>query len=206
MNSAILVNCNVDGYCQSVHHSDLILIANEEEDAYKLNLLSQKLDTEIWILRLFGLVDPKSGKLLFVIVFNSEDTGALEKSLGRPGARSAYRWIFSTVGKEYHIAGWHNWHCPFDMTTEWCQFQWSTFRDDKFQQICDSQCISVELGQYDSSSLPEYEQAEKRYKEVKKQKESHAKKKNRKHPQASCGRAEDAHSLGMFNLLVYSVG
>lgn len=51
---------------------------------------SQYLDIEIFLIRIFGCVDIATGYLIGVYWTNIEDTGSLEKGLGKDSAASRF--------------------------------------------------------------------------------------------------------------------
>ena len=129
MNMIIMTNCSITGMTNSTDNTDIVALAHCEENSYWLHLLAQKVDRELFLLRVFGIPDPKSGQLINIIAWNTEDTGSLEKSLGRGSANSHGKWIWSKYGKNYHIDNWIKYHTPMSLTGKWCRIQWLKFRN-----------------------------------------------------------------------------
>ena len=98
-----LTNCSVEHCCNTYHNADIVSINDLPEDKFNLHLVSQQCEKELTILRVIGIPDPHSGIMLGVHVVSVEDTGALEKTLGRGNAKSPGRWLYTKVGPRVHI-------------------------------------------------------------------------------------------------------
>ncbi len=105
-----LSNCSIWNCENSRNSCSIISVCDLCENRYNLHLLSQRQDIETLLLRVFGLVDPKTGWLFGCYIANVEDTGSLEKSIGKADARGHWRWLWSKYGKKIHHQGWLYYH------------------------------------------------------------------------------------------------
>ena len=160
---AIMTNCNITSFCNSTINSDIIVCSNRNEDAYNLHLLSQRFDNEIFLLRLFGMVDPKSGQLLFVIVFNTEDTNSLMYSIGRPEANTNMKWIFSIFDNKYHVHNWTTILTPFSFSAPWQAFCWLRAHTSKWNEKCLNEGMCPFVSQSKSKDVPQYKDLRTKY-------------------------------------------
>lgn len=195
---SIATNCNVTGFCNSTFNTDIVILANEDEAAYTLHLLAQELDKEIFLLRLFGAPDPKTGKLLLFIVYNCEDTGSLEKSLGRAPANSNGRFIWSKWGKHHHIILWRKYCTPLGINGKWARTQWESLVRDKLLTRCRLAEITPYLSQFNSAERGDWEAKEHHYKRIRALIKSNYQ--DYGFTQGDWLRAEDVESLGMCGL------
>ncbi len=107
---ATLSNCSIWNCENSRNTCSIISIGDFDENRFNLHLFSQRQDVETLLLRVFGLPDSKTGWLLGCYVVNVEDTGSLEKSVGKDSSKGQWRWLWSKYGKKIHHDGWLSYH------------------------------------------------------------------------------------------------
>lgn len=144
----LMTNISVRGLCNSTKHTEICGLASTAEDNYTLHLLCQQVDKEVFLLRVFGIVDPKTGTLILPVILNVEDSGSAEKSYGRNSANSDGKWMWSKFGKPHHLEGWHKWHMPFSTSAEWCHLEWRRMKDANLIDYCNRQNLDPYLAQF----------------------------------------------------------
>ena len=148
MNMVIMTNCSIKGMTNSTDNIDIVSLVHCQENSYWLHLMAQKVDKELFLLRLFGIVDPKSGRLISIVAWNTEDTGSLEKSLGRPSAQCHGRWTWSKFGPVEHLEKWRQYHVPMCLTGKWAREMWMLHRVKHLDSYCFNKNISIYLAQF----------------------------------------------------------
>lgn len=98
------------GHQNSNLNADLLSLNHCAENNFSLSLLSQLADRETYIIRVFGMPDPRTGRLIGLNITNVEDTGSLEKSLGRRDATSDGRFIFTHQPRNVVAGLWDRVH------------------------------------------------------------------------------------------------
>lgn len=148
----LMVNCNVRGLANSKQHAEIVSLATVQENDVNLYLLCQQVDSEMLILQLFGIVDPKSGQLITLVFLNAEDSSSAEKGFGRPNSRSDGRWLWSKFGESTHLLKFDTVHCPISITAKWVEDKWDQFVRDKFQRYCDRRGIHPNFAQFEDAT------------------------------------------------------
>jgi len=124
INMACCTNCSVYGFANSTNHVEILSLCEMEETAYELYRNAQHLDKQIFLLRLFGIVLPKSGQLCYCIILSTEDSGALEKSIGRGDGKGNGRYLWSMFGPEIHHKKWRRFHTPLSCNSRFVRVNW----------------------------------------------------------------------------------
>ena len=121
---------NVRGMASSSLHANPIAICSCDEDRFNLHLFMQTHDVEIFMLRTFGVPDPKSGQLLGLKLWNNEDSASMDKSLGKRPANTGAPYMHtpqsvSTVGNKSDI-----YHVPMSLHARASQKHWDNLVED----------------------------------------------------------------------------
>ena len=86
-----MTNCSVRNIGHSRNCCNIIGLIDTDEDRWSLSLVSQQIDMELMWLHVLGFVDIRTGRNVGIICTNVEDTGSLEKTLGKDCASGSWR-------------------------------------------------------------------------------------------------------------------
>ena len=89
--------------------TDILQITDATENHLNLYRHSQRISKEVWMLRLCGLFDIVTGRIIGVVCFFSEDSKSTEAALGCDTAASARRFMFHTFPRE-EVMRWERHH------------------------------------------------------------------------------------------------
>ena len=143
--ATIMTNCSIYGATNSVRHSDILSLADTNENMYNLHLLSQEVDKEMFVLRVFGIVDPVTADLVQVWGSSIEDTASVEKSLGQRGPLSDSKWLYSRHNASIHKDQRLTMHVPICIDAKFCSSQWNRLMQQYIQPECKKQGLDPYL-------------------------------------------------------------
>ncbi len=143
--ASVLTNCSIYGATNSKTFSDIISLCDIEENAFTLHLMMQEHDLTIYDLRVFGIVDVVSGELISVFCANVEDTGSLQKSLGRGDARGPGKYLWSKHGTPIVIDQMDKYHVPICIDAKLCSFDWDLMYAQHLKPLCEDAGIDPYL-------------------------------------------------------------
>ena len=110
-----MTNCSVSNIANSRNCCSIIGLIDTDEDRWSLSLIRQRIDLEILWLHVLGFVDLRTGRSVGIICTNIEDTGGLEKTMGKDCASGSWRWHLSKHGANKHHQQWKLYHLPISV-------------------------------------------------------------------------------------------
>ena len=141
-------NCSLQHCCNTYYNADIVSINDVEEDKFNLHLVSQQCEKELTILRIIGIPDPHSGVLLGVYASTIEDTGALEKTLGRGSPLSSGKWLYSKFGPGIHVDDYLTKLAPISIDAKMAQEEYIKLITTKLQRRCVDKGLNPHLVQF----------------------------------------------------------
>ena len=160
-------NCSVEHCCNTYYNADIVSINDLEEDKFNLHLVSQQCEKELTILRVIGIPDPHTGVLLGVHASSVEDTGALEKTLGRGSALSSGKWLYSKAGPGIHVDEYLSKFAPISIDAKMAQEEYAKLIIEKLQRRCEVNGLDPNVVQFYRD--PDFRRGRPKYKEYRKE-------------------------------------
>ena len=150
-------NCSIRHLENSRNNCVLMAMGDFTENRLNLSQVCQYQDIETHLARLFGFIDPRNGCLVNVLAVQVEDSGCMEKSLGRDKASSGkWRFLWSSLPRLVHNE-WKTTHVPICVDAKFCHRQWQKLLAEKVGPYCRRQDIQdIHLAEFvDSKDDPQ---------------------------------------------------
>lgn len=119
--------CSLSNMANSRNACTVIGLFELDENRWNLSNISQRIDMMIHWLNIFGIVCPQTGRNIGVFSTNVEDTGSLEKTLGKDHGKGYWRWCFSRFGNIIHHQRHFTIHVPISIDAAFCHNVWKKF-------------------------------------------------------------------------------
>lgn len=126
-----LTNCSIRNFGCTRNNCDVIGLFDCDENRYNLACISQKIQIEALWISIFGLPCIHTGMNLGALIVQTEDTGSLEKAVGKPGSTSHWRWVMSRFGRNVHHANHLYVHAGISLGCALVNNQWRRFQKDQ---------------------------------------------------------------------------
>ena len=124
-----LTNCSVSNIANSRNCCSIIGLIDADEDRWSLSLIRQRIDLEILWLHILGFVDLRTGHNIGIICTNIEDTGGLEKTIGKDCASGSWRWHISKHGAKKHHQQFNTYHLPISIDLKLAEDTYREYED-----------------------------------------------------------------------------
>ena len=123
--------CSLKNMSNSRNACTVIGLFELDENRWNLSNISQRMDIMVHWLNVFGIVCPVTGKNIGVFTTNVEDTGSLEKTLGKDKGKGVWIWCLSRFGKIAHHHRCFTVHVPISIDAAFCNNIWKNFYHNK---------------------------------------------------------------------------
>ncbi len=118
---------SIYGAENSTNATDVHYMVDVPEDRWTRMATDQQSDKEIYQLRVFGALDIASGSCVGVVTTQVEDSKSSKNAMGRGGAMSHSRLLWTRFGWTPQCTNWKTCFSPTSATAKYAHRSWRTF-------------------------------------------------------------------------------
>ena len=131
-----LTNCSIWGAENSTDATDVHYMADVDEDAYSRFIVDQVSDKELFLLKMMGIPDLATGAMIGVFVTQAEDSKSMQFAVGRGGATSNSRLIWTRFSWAHLASKWLTVFSPISFSGYDAHLNWKGFMREHLRRKC----------------------------------------------------------------------
>ena len=137
-------NISIQGAAHSTDASDILFIADMNEDRYSRSLITQQSDKENLIFLICGLVDINCGEPITVITTKAEDSKSLQYAIGKGGPTSSSRLLWTRFPWKTLSEKWRTSFSTISTAAGGCHYRWLMFERNHLIPKCNEDFPNVD--------------------------------------------------------------
>ena len=140
---ATLTNCSIYGAENSTDATDVHYIADVEEDQYSRFVVDQMSDKELFMMKIMGIPDIATGAMIGVFTTQAEDSKSMQFAIGRGGATSNSRLMWTRFSWAHLSSKWLTVFSPISFSGHEAHINWTYYLNQVLIPKCNADFPNV---------------------------------------------------------------